>query len=104
MLPTLGNNVLAGIAQRSRPLVVVMDDYHLIEARDIHAFTHFFIERLPPHVHLILISRADPPLLLGRMRAEQEINELRARDLRFTRDEAETFLNQHCLLYTSRCV
>ena len=95
VLPTLGNNVLAGIAQRSRPLVVVMDDYHLIEARDIHAFTHFFIERLPPHVHLILISRADPPLLLGRMRAEQEINELRARDLRFTRDEVETFLNQH---------
>ena len=93
LLPTLGNILLAGIAQRSRPLVLVLDDYHAIVERDIHAFISFFIERFPPTAHLILITRADPPLLLGRMRADQEMNELRARDLRFTRDEIETFLN-----------
>lgn len=94
LLPTLGNNVLAALASRSRPIVLVLDDYHAIVESDIHAFTGFLIDRLPPAAHLVLISRADPPLLLARLRATQEMIELRARDLRFTTDETDEFLNQ----------
>jgi LuxR family maltose regulon positive regulatory protein len=74
--------------------VLVLDDYHLIESRAIHEALAFLIEHLPPQMHLIIATRADPPLPLSRLRARGELNELRANDLRFTLEEAATFLNQ----------
>jgi len=74
--------------------VLVLDDYHLIESGAIHEALIFLIEHLPSRLHLIITTRADPPLPLAKLRARGEVNELRAADLRFTSEEAATFLNQ----------
>src|SRR5215210_766937 len=74
--------------------VLVLDDYHLIEPGAIHEGLSFLIEHLPPRMHLVISTRADPPVALSRLRARGESNELRAADLRFTPEEAATFLNQ----------
>ncbi len=79
---------------RKSPLVVVLDDYHLIRVHAIHAGLAFLLEHMPPHLRLVIATRADPPLPLARLRARGELTELRAADLRFTRDEAATFLNR----------
>jgi LuxR family maltose regulon positive regulatory protein len=75
-------------------IVFVLDDYHLIEAREIQDGMAFLLEHLPPQVHLLLASRADPPLPLARWRGRGELVEIRAADLRFTADEAATYLNE----------
>jgi LuxR family maltose regulon positive regulatory protein len=72
----------------------VLDDYHVIEESAIHEALSFLLEHLPPLVHLVLITRADPPLPLVRLRARDQLTELRAVDLRFTPEETAAFLNQ----------
>ena len=74
--------------------VLVIDDYHLIESQAIHKALTFLVDHLPPHLHLMIATRVDPPLPLARLRARGELNELRAADLRFTPEEAATFLNE----------
>jgi LuxR family transcriptional regulator, maltose regulon positive regulatory protein len=73
---------------------VVLDDYHVIEAAPVHSALAFLLDHLPRRMHLVIASRADPPLPLSRLRARGELTELRAADLRFTLDEASAFLNQ----------
>src|SRR5262245_63629813 len=68
--------------------LLVLDDYHLIGARQVHASVQFLLGYLPPGLHLVLATRSDPPLRLSRLRAHGEFNELRAGDLRFTEAEA----------------
>lgn len=86
--------LLNAISALERPLTLVLDDYHLIEAAPVHAALAFLIEHLPPTLHLALASRTDPPLPLSRLRARGQLLEIRADDLRFTPVEAETFLNR----------
>jgi LuxR family transcriptional regulator, maltose regulon positive regulatory protein len=74
-------------------LVLVLDDYHVIDDRQVHEEMGFFVDRLPPHVHLVIASRADPPLPIARLRARGELLEIRAADLRFTPDEAAAYFN-----------
>ena len=74
--------------------VLVLDDYHVIDAKPVDNALSFLLEHLPHQMHLALASRADPSLLLARLRGRGELTELRAADLRFTPDEAATFLNQ----------
>jgi LuxR family maltose regulon positive regulatory protein len=74
-------------------LLLVLDDYHLIETQPIHDALTYLLEHLPPHVHLVIVSREDPPLPLARLRASDQITELRAKDLRFTFSEVSAFLN-----------
>jgi len=81
------------IAGNLTPLVLVLDDYHHISARPIHDAITFLLDHLPVQMHLILATRADPPLSLARLRAVRELEELRAAELRFTPDEAALFLN-----------
>jgi LuxR family maltose regulon positive regulatory protein len=83
-------NEVASLTQRS---VLVLDDYHLIAAQPIHQAIGFLLDHLPPQLHLVIASRADPSLPLSRLRARGQLAELRAADLRFTVDEAVTFLN-----------
>lgn len=83
-------------------LVLVLDDYHIIETASIHQDLSFFLEHLPANVHLFMLSRADPPLPLTRLRARGEMVEIRADDLRFTDDEATAFLNKSFGLNLSR--
>ncbi len=81
-------DVLAG------PMVVALDDYHVIDGAAVHEAVSFLLENLPPQVTLAMATRVDPPLPLSRLRARGELVEVRAADLRFTTDEAEVFLNE----------
>jgi LuxR family maltose regulon positive regulatory protein len=72
---------------------LVLDDYHLITAEAVHQALAFLLEHLPARLRLVLLSRADPPLPLARLRAQGEPTEIRAADLRFTPAEATAFLN-----------
>lgn len=72
--------------------VVVLDDCHVLTSPAVHATLLFFLEHLPPQLHLVITSREDPPLPLARLRARGALVELRARDLRFTSDESAAFL------------
>jgi LuxR family maltose regulon positive regulatory protein len=81
-------------AASASPMLLVLDDYHLITAPSVHRALSFFVENLPPSLHLVLITREDPPLPLPRLRARGMLTELRERDLRFTPEEATIFLNQ----------
>ncbi len=74
--------------------VLALDDYHVINASAVHDAVTFLLDNLPPQVTLAITTRADPPLPLSRLRARGELLELRASDLRFTTDEADTFLTQ----------
>jgi LuxR family maltose regulon positive regulatory protein len=78
----------------SMPIVLVLDDYHVIQAEWVHTALSFLLDHQPPSLHLVLIAREDPPLPLSRLRAHGQMVEIRAGDLRFTLDEATTFLNQ----------
>ncbi|MEM6435245.1 MAG: helix-turn-helix transcriptional regulator, partial [Cyanobacteria bacterium P01_D01_bin.115] len=75
-------------------VALVLDDYHAIETQAIHDGIGFLLSHLPPNVHLIIASRTDPPLSLARLRSHGELTELRVSDLRFTPEEAATFLNE----------
>ncbi len=77
----------------SDSVVLVLDDYHVIDARDIHEGMAFMLEHLPPQFHLVIAGRADPALPLSRLRGRGELVEIRAADLRFTPEEAATYLN-----------
>ena len=74
--------------------MLVLDDYHVIDARDVQDGMAFLLDHLPPQLHLVIASRADPPLPLARLRARGELVEIRAADLRFTPDEAAAYLNE----------
>jgi LuxR family transcriptional regulator, maltose regulon positive regulatory protein len=74
--------------------VLVLDDYHLLDARPIDQALTFLLEHLPPQIHLVIATREDPQLPLARLRARGQLTELRAADLRFTAAEAATFLNE----------
>lgn len=74
--------------------VLVLDDYHVIDAKPIDDAIIFILEHLPPQMHLVISTRENPQLPLGRLRARGDLTELRATDLRFTPGEAAAFLNQ----------
>jgi LuxR family transcriptional regulator, maltose regulon positive regulatory protein len=73
------------------PLVLVLDDYHLITSAQVHASVATLLDRSPAQLHLVLITRADPPLPLGRLRVCGDLAEVRAEDLRFSPGEAMEF-------------
>src|SRR3712207_200105 len=73
--------------------VLVLDDYHVVDARAIDDALVFLLEHLPPRMHLVIATREDPHLPLARLRARGQLTELRASDLRFTLSEAAEFLN-----------
>ncbi|MEZ4656657.1 MAG: LuxR C-terminal-related transcriptional regulator [Caldilineaceae bacterium] len=111
--PTLGESVM-GALQAPRPpaidelmttlinemaaapnhILLVLDDYHLLDAKAIDEGLAFLIEHLPPQLHLVITTREDPNLPLTRLRARGQMTEIRAADLRFTPDEAADFLNR----------
>lgn len=76
------------------PFAVVLDDYHIIDAQPIHDGLTFLIDHLPKNMHLVITTRVDPPLPLARIRAHDDLTELRANDLRFSVKEAAEFLGQ----------
>ncbi len=87
-LPSLLDDLLNDLAVLEAPLILVLDDYHVLTNPEIHAALEYFLDHQPRSIHLVLTTRADPPLPLARLRARRQMTELRARDLRFTADEA----------------
>lgn len=81
------------IVAQAAPLTLVLDDYHWIQSPTIHAGLNFLLDHRPPQLRLIVTTREDPPLALARRRARREMMEIRAADLRFSRDEVTDFLN-----------
>jgi LuxR family maltose regulon positive regulatory protein len=81
-------------AQAPVPVVFVLDDYHAISTPAIHKALSFLLENMPPQMHLVLATRSDPPLPLPRLRVRGQLIEVYESDLRFTSDEAATFLNR----------
>ena len=79
---------------RSTPILLVLDDVHVITNLEIHKAIAFLLDHAPPSFHLVMISREDPPFSVGRLRVGGELLEIRARDLRFTLEEANLFFRQ----------
>lgn len=78
----------------NEPVVLVLDDYHLIHAQAVHDAVVFLLTHLPENWHIVISTRADPPLYLPRLRGRGQLFELRQNDLCFTSDEAATLLNE----------
>jgi LuxR family maltose regulon positive regulatory protein len=74
-------------------ICLVLDDYHLITNQTVHQAINIFLEHLPPNAHVVLSGRVDPPIAISRMRARDQMIEVRPNDLRFIESEGETFLN-----------
>jgi LuxR family transcriptional regulator, maltose regulon positive regulatory protein len=87
VLPTFLNGLLSDVD----PVVLVLDDYHLVGGERVHRSLGTVLERCPPQLHVIVVTRADPPLPLGRMRLGNELVEVRAAQLAFSADEAAAF-------------
>ncbi|RLC69514.1 MAG: helix-turn-helix transcriptional regulator, partial [Chloroflexi bacterium] len=84
-------NEIAGLADS---FTLALDDFHVITDQQVNDGITFLLDNLPPQIHLVLSSRADPPWPLARLRARREMTELRTSDLRFTSQEAAAFLNE----------
>lgn len=95
-MPTqaLMGELLNQLTSYDKPLMLVIDDYHLIHQQEIHDSLAFLLEHLPEHCHIIIATRADPPLPLHRLRMRGQLIEVRPADLRFISQEASQLLNQ----------
>jgi len=91
---TVLTTLLNDLASVAGEIVLVLDDYHVIDARDVQDGMAFLLDHLPPCLHVVIACRADPALPLARMRARGELTEIRAAELRFTDDEAAAYLNE----------
>ena len=86
--------LLNDLAAVAGDIVLVLDDYHVIDASDVQDGMAFLLDHLPPRLHVVIASRADPALPLARLRSRGELAEIRAAELRFTPDEAAAYLNE----------
>jgi LuxR family maltose regulon positive regulatory protein len=111
--PQLGENALALLQSSQAPPIpsiltvlineitafeemfaIVLDDYYTIDSQSIHQSLTFIIDHIPGNMHILMTTRVDPPLSVARLRARDQLTEIRAHDLRFSADEAAAFLTQ----------
>lgn len=93
-LPPIGmvlDELLNELAALEDPILLTLDDYHLISSSQIHEALEYFLDHQPAQCHLVILTRQDPPLPLARLRARGQMTEVRASDLRFTPEEARQF-------------
>ena len=93
LLASLANQI--GASPALHGAIIVLDDYHVIQAQPVHQVLAFLLEHLPAPpdgMHLVVATRADPPVPVSRLRGRGMLTELRVADLRFTMDEAAAFL------------
>lgn len=91
---TLLAYLINAIDELPERVILVLDDYHMISNPDIHQDLMYLIENQPQALHIILITRADPPLSISRLRGHNAMHEIRAVDLRFNSEETAAFLNE----------
>jgi LuxR family maltose regulon positive regulatory protein len=87
-------SLINDISQLAHDLILVLDDYHIIEAEQIQAGLSYLLEHQPPNLHIVLITRVDPSISLARLRAQNQLIEIRAEDLQFSIAEAATLFNE----------
>ena len=93
-IETVLTALLNDLAATAAEIVLVLDDYHVIDASDVQDGMAFLLDHLPPGLHVVIASRTDPALPLARWRVRGELIETRAAELRFTPDEAAAYLNE----------
>jgi LuxR family maltose regulon positive regulatory protein len=93
-IETVLTTLLNDLSAIAGEIVLVLDDYHVIDARDVQDGMAFLLDHLSPGLHVVIASRADPALPLARWRARGELIEIRAAELRFTPEEAAAYLNE----------
>ena len=90
----LMNILINEIDRQAAPFVLVLDDFHNIQAPPVLEMVTHLLEHMPPQMHLVLLTRTDPLLPLPRFRVHSQLVEIRANQLRFTREESASFLNE----------
>ncbi|MBN1219510.1 MAG: hypothetical protein JXM69_11315, partial [Anaerolineae bacterium] len=90
----ISTTLINDILELQGRLLLMLDDFHVIQDRFILEVLEQLIANLPPPLHLVLLTREDPPLPLAQLRANNRLTEIRAKDLRFTDGEANRFLNE----------
>lgn len=93
--------LLNDITHTKDHFILVLDDYHLADSTPVDDALTFLIDHQPSHMHLVITTREDPDLPLARLRARAQMTEIRAKELRFTRDESAEFLNHRMQLTLS---
>jgi len=97
-LETILITFLNALTRHAHDGILILEDYHLITSPSIHQTITFLLDHLPPTLHLILLSRSDPPLPLARLRARGDLCEIHTAELRFSQEETLTFLQQNLSL------
>ena len=92
-IPSILTTLMNEVGQAQRQFVVVLDDYHVIDAEPVREAMTFILEHQPENLHLVIDTRADPFLPLTRLRARNQLVELREKDLRFTPEEVRQFIH-----------
>lgn len=82
------------LAERAVPLLIVLDDFHVIESPGIYEIFEAFLKLQPPNMHLAILTREDPPLSLARLRAQGKLREIRMEELSFTADETSVLISR----------
>ena len=90
-IEVINTTLINDILDLDSQFLLVLDDFHLIQDRSILEVLEKMVADLPQSLHLVLLTREDPPLPLARLRANNQLTEIRARELRFTRRDAERF-------------
>lgn len=85
---------IRGLMTLKREIILILDDYHLIQNKEIHAALEYLLEHAPARLHLVLLTRSDPPLELARLRVAGQLAEVRLEQLRFSVQEAAAFLKK----------
>ncbi|HWI64600.1 MAG TPA: LuxR C-terminal-related transcriptional regulator [Symbiobacteriaceae bacterium] len=91
---TLAAYLAGDLDALTEPVILVLDDYHVIEDQQVHRLVQTLLDRRPPTLHLVIATRSDPPLTVARWRARADVTEIRAGELRFTGGEAGEFLRR----------
>jgi LuxR family transcriptional regulator, maltose regulon positive regulatory protein len=86
--------LIRGLMDLKQEVILILDDYHLIQNKLVHRSLQYFLDHVPAHLHLILLTRSDPPLELARLRVAGQLAELRMEQMRFSVKEAGTFLEK----------
>ena len=87
-------NITNEVSEKLMPFFLILDDYHVIEAPEIHQIVSFLLDHAPSHMHMVIITRSDPPLPIARLRGRGQLTEILVADLRFRSKEIKIFLNE----------
>ncbi len=93
--------LVLGLVNLNGQLILILDDYHLIQNKEIHSALGKLLEHTPPRLHLVLLTRSDPPLELARLRVLGQLVEIRMEQLRFSAQEAAAFLKKSADVHLS---